>query len=293
MEKRRFVTQLGVILGAFVVSLFLFRCGPGLSTLDRSNNGNKTSTPNTVLPSAISGLRTWLKSDAGVTIATGVSNWMDQSGIGNDFDQATAGSQPGFVGSDSLFNGRSSLTFSGSQSLGRSVGDSTFGTSEATWAVVYSVDSGVTSGTLFTFGKSGTSTVNNGWRTTTAQQGGPANQYIELFSLTSGSGLIQTPDTFIYTQGIANIAIGHWSSTSGVLNLYLNGQQATASGTADMTLGNIYKMTIGDANFGSNPLIGRIAEVILYNRAIVAAELNQLQCYLSIRYNITVANVSC
>lgn len=156
-----------------------------------------------------------------------------------------------------------------------------------------SVDSGVTSGTLFTFGKSGTSTVNNGWRTTTAQQGGPANQYIELFSLTSGSGLIQTPDTFIYTQGIANIAIGHWSSTSGVLNLYLNGQQATASGTADMTLGNIYKMTIGDANFGSNPLIGRIAEVILYNRAIVAAELNQLQCYLSIRYNITVANVSC
>ena len=136
MEKRRFVTQLGVILGAFVVSLFLFRCGPGLSTLDRSNNGNKTSTPNTVLPSAISGLRTWLKSDAGITIATGVSNWMDQSGIGNDFDQATAGSQPGFVGSDSLFNGRSSLTFSGSQSLGRSVGDSTFGTSEATWAVV-------------------------------------------------------------------------------------------------------------------------------------------------------------
>ncbi|MBY0471895.1 LamG domain-containing protein [bacterium] len=294
MKKRHIVTQLGMTLGALVVSFFLFRCGPGLSILNSSTNDNKT-TPAvvTVPPSTISGLRTWLKSDAGVTIATGVSNWGDQSGIGNDFDQATAGSQPGFIASDSLFNGYSSLSFNGSNSLARSVGDSTFGTSEATWAVVYSVDSGVTTGTLFTFGKSGTSTVNNGWRTTTAQQGGPTNQYIELFSLTAGSVLVQTPDTIIYTQNIANIAIGHWSSSTGVLTLYLNGQQATAGGTADMTLGNIYKMTIGDANFGSNPLIGRIAEVILYNRAIVAAELNQLHCYLSVRYNIAVSNASC
>jgi hypothetical protein len=45
-------------------------------------------------PKQLPGLVLWLRADAGITIATGVSNWADQSGSGNNFAQATPGNQP-------------------------------------------------------------------------------------------------------------------------------------------------------------------------------------------------------
>jgi hypothetical protein len=51
----------------------------------------------------------FVSADVGTTIATGVSDWTDQSGNGNSFAQATAANQPALVTADADFGGRNSL----------------------------------------------------------------------------------------------------------------------------------------------------------------------------------------
>ena len=46
------------------------------------------------VPSSIPGCKLWLRSDLGIKISTGVSQWNDQSGNGNNVVQATSGKQP-------------------------------------------------------------------------------------------------------------------------------------------------------------------------------------------------------
>ena len=52
-------------------------------------------TPLTILGSAA----WWVRADLGITIATGVSAWADQSGNGVDFSQGTGAAQPAFIAS--------------------------------------------------------------------------------------------------------------------------------------------------------------------------------------------------
>lgn len=65
----------------------------------------------TFSPSSLTNLRGWYKSDVGITIATGVSQWDDQSGNGNHLVQATGGAQP--VVTAAAINGRDAITFDG------------------------------------------------------------------------------------------------------------------------------------------------------------------------------------
>jgi hypothetical protein len=50
-------------------------------------------------PTQIAGLKLWLRADVGITVVTGVSSWIDQSGNGNNFTQATGANQPTFTAS--------------------------------------------------------------------------------------------------------------------------------------------------------------------------------------------------
>ena len=52
---------------------------------------------NIILPGGIAGTVFWVKGDEGVTVTTDVSNWADQSGIGNDAFQNTAANQPSLL----------------------------------------------------------------------------------------------------------------------------------------------------------------------------------------------------
>lgn len=57
-------------------------------------------------PPQLGNLAAWYRWNQGITVATGVSRWIDQSGNGNDLLQATVGSQPAFQSDGSiLFNG--------------------------------------------------------------------------------------------------------------------------------------------------------------------------------------------
>jgi hypothetical protein len=62
-------------------------------------------------PADLTNLRAWYKSDAGITIATGVSQWNDQSGNGNHLVQANPARQP--VVTAGAINGLPVITFDG------------------------------------------------------------------------------------------------------------------------------------------------------------------------------------
>ena len=62
-------------------------------------------------PLALTNLRAWYKSDVGITIATGVSQWNDQSGNLNHLVQGTAGSQP--LRTNNSINNLPAITFDG------------------------------------------------------------------------------------------------------------------------------------------------------------------------------------
>jgi hypothetical protein len=55
----------------------------------------------------------WYRSDLGVTVATGVSEWQDQSGNGHHLVQAVGANQPAYSASDADFGGKPSVTFDG------------------------------------------------------------------------------------------------------------------------------------------------------------------------------------
>lgn len=55
----------------------------------------------------------WLRSDLGITIGTGVSQWADQSGNGNHATQATSGAQPAYSASDAQMGGFPSVSMDG------------------------------------------------------------------------------------------------------------------------------------------------------------------------------------
>jgi lysophospholipase L1-like esterase len=62
-------------------------------------------------PLQLTSLRAWYKSDVGITIATGVSQWNDQSGNGNHLVQATGGAQP--LRTNNSINNLPAITFDG------------------------------------------------------------------------------------------------------------------------------------------------------------------------------------
>lgn len=80
-----------------------FRAGPGYRA-----GPTVTTTPLTILGS----LAWWVRSDLGITIATGVSAWADQSGNGINFAQGTGASQPALV--SAVLNGKDAVRFDGS-----------------------------------------------------------------------------------------------------------------------------------------------------------------------------------
>ena len=63
------------------------------------------------LPTDLADLFAWYRGDLGVTIATGVSEWADQSGNGHDLVQATGANQPTYGAT--LINSQPGMTLDG------------------------------------------------------------------------------------------------------------------------------------------------------------------------------------
>lgn len=82
------------------------------------------------LPSQLSGIQDWWRSDSGITTATGVSHWVGKVN-GIDLAQATGANQPSFNATDANFNGRPSLTGNGTSQVLTTSSNLTMGTTTA------------------------------------------------------------------------------------------------------------------------------------------------------------------
>jgi len=228
-----------------------------------------------------SGLVLWLKADAlGLADGASVAEWESVIG-GHKFTQATASAKPTFRLTDSDFNNMPVVDCDGNDSMSLPF-TATLNTNQVTVFAVAAVSGnlGNNQGILdsmavgdlkgFRIGKDVTDKFFFQW-----------GDGVAAFKITNGSAL---------TVSIPNIITGQISGGDGAgaaANELMN-IDGTSSGTAtdgffkapdddyDISLAATYNLT------------GQIAEIIQYDRALTAAEIDLVEAYLDEKYGITV-----
>jgi len=221
-------------------------------------------------PRSIPGLVAWYRADLGVTIATGVSGWADQSGTGDankNLAQATGSAQPTRNASDAAYNNQSTLSFASASSQCMTSGTWASALAQPfTWFVVGNDDGAAVSQVYI---EGDTSGVNR----SLMYQNGAA---YELFAGASLAGGSRTNSPRVL-GGVVNGASS---------SLYISARTAVATGAAGAN--GITAITMGAAFVPSTYLNGKIAEVAIYSGALTAAQINALLAYFGTRYAITI-----
>lgn len=226
-------------------------------------------------PASISGLDLWLRADLGVTLnGSNVSAWADQSGNNRNCSQASAPAQPGGPNPDPQLNGQPALLFSALQSLAGPTA-LTAGVREI-WFVLNLTD--LTAGGIFT-------------NKTTTQW----SMHISGTTLLGLAGLIWSDgvnnpnnSTLVAPLGVLAPHIYHYIEplTPAHLSFYLDGSMtntvsAQLNGMSTETGADGY--VIGKLGV-LNGIIGKLAEIISYNRFLTVNETTLVNSYLKSRY---------
>ena len=233
----------------------------------------------TTSPISTTGLKLWLKADAGITKDAGdfVSAWADQSGNGLDVTQGTPASQPVFV--PNALNGIPVVRFDGTDdSLFRPsvTGSSLFRDSAATVVILLRQSSADMQNTPFAW-------VEN-----------PGNHFL-IHAADSNLLAFQFGNPSSGGSIAANAPSG-WADTFHVLVMRRDGNsgeirrdgvslplvQVFSSPSDSLQTGDMW---VG-SDFWSNTFTGDIAEIIVYNEALSDADRTIVENYLSTRYAI-------
>ena len=251
--------------------------GLGVQTIRKVGGGAPFS------PTDLSGLSLWLKADAGVTLSgSNVTAWADQSGNGNNAS-ANSGQEPTFVSSFS--NGKPAIEFDGLAQI-MQIADAN------------SLDFLATS-SFIVIKYLGQGTGNNIVYFKNSNAGDPEGQAMYGLVAYNGDG---------YASFSLNVDVGGWSDYTTQIDIS-NGVPKILSMTYDDTDQNVYSngsfsdtfsiggdiatstglFQIGGYNQSFNSeeyFYGRIAEVIMYNRAVTGTERQQVETYLNTKYAI-------
>lgn len=213
---------------------------------------------------SISGCVLDLRADVGVTLVSGkVSAWADQSGSGAVFSQATAGQRPTFNATDSAYGNQPTLSFAFASSQVLIAGSSLLISQPCTVLVV-------------------------------GQNSESLGGYLDCNDTSpTRFGLYGGPDLGLY----AGTAIAGTATDSspcvlcGVFNGASSNGYKNNSATANPSSINPGSNGIGLARIGggviTNFLNGKIARVLIYNRALSAAERGRLFLDCAARYGIS------
>ncbi len=263
MKRRDFIKRTGQVAGASLLT----------GCINSHDFWDPLVDENT--PAQISGLSLWLKAGAGITIATGVSNWADQSGNGNDASQGTPANQPIWV--DNVINGRPALSFSSHLLTTTPITIGIF--------TIFCVFQSSATGPSLIYEHSADTNSNDGlylWNTTT---------YTFLVS----RNIVTTQSSKDLSlnwaaDNIAKITTHRFDGTHANHTLHINGILQTLTdaltanpGTTTVT-DNFY---IGNRFAPPQPFGGYIAEIIVYNTALSDSERQTVENYLSVKYGIS------
>lgn len=233
-----------------------------------------------------SSLILWLDANAieGKNNYNTVSTWYDQSGYKHDASQTVIESKPNYL--ENFLNGLPVLNFNGNSTyLQGLLLNGTFNAPNTVIVVPYfdilnmpSDDNGY----IMSIGSSGSSH-NHFSIARRKSSGGNGNRYYSWVNDASPKLGDSIPGQRwnIITQVNSSSAPYHY--------MYLNGNASTvdAYSTAVQSNGTF---RIGQWYFGgNNTLDGRLAEVIVFNKVLNAAELNIIHAYLAGKYDLSVA----
>lgn len=228
-----------------------------------------------VAPSNISSLQLWLDAadTSTITSASGaVSQWNDKSGNDYHVTQTTAAKKP--TTGASLHNGNNILTFDGGDTLEIPSG-------------IFSIPNG--DNTIFVVAKRNTET-GSGELVVNMDSSGTNNYYLG-YGNTAGDVIFLNKDVDANTLVSSgntntdyNIMTAFRSATT--LSLSINGATATTNSFgADAP--SVDGANIGSRQDSSSFVIGSIAEILIYGKALSEDEIASVEGYLSVKWGIT------
>lgn len=242
-----------------------------------------------------SGLALWLRADSlAATLNDGdsVSQWSDESGNNRHVLQGTASSQPTYRASPTGYNNRPAVQFDGGDSLAMAAFDAGMNTNEFTSFVVTSpsVDNATYEGIVSA--REGTGTpVRQGFNLY-ADMTGSGNRYEFWFGRDTSYGITQAAGgSAVLNQATMvrfGVSGGDGAGATATTSISVDGATAVTGSHG------YYKQTSADGepySVGIVPSIymldGHIAEVLHYDRALTAAEIEVVERYLTAKYGIT------
>lgn len=220
--------------------------------------------------------RLWLKANAGVSTLAGlVTSWADQSGGANN---ASTVNGVGPTLTSSAVNSYPVITYTGSGGLSGTFGSNI--TAGQISAFIVGDLSSTAPNTSGMFSIAGSGVVDTA-----------AGSSVSLFErYTSGIATFRTSMRGKYTSAAAvdqyHILSTHFSAAQNPF--YTDGASATFGAFASSAF-SAHVYTIGSRYTGSASkyMTGTIAEVILYDTLLSAAQRNQVESYLAVKYGIT------
>jgi len=219
-------------------------------------------------PANLSGLSLWLKADAGVTLSgSDVTAWADQSGNGNNAIPLEGTGSPTYQANS--INSKPSINFNSSflQIPANSIGNS--GNISIFIALNY------TSGDFILNKGDGASFAGSEWEIAVGYGFGYVDISVEQWKYST------------YTQGTGLQLLGG-IATAGVFQVAINGTNVGTPPDAPSQLNPISQI-IGIGGNGAGGSLNanmKIAEIIIYNRAVTTPERQQVEAYLNTKYSI-------
>ncbi len=264
----------------FTLGTAVSACGPGGVTTD---------------------LNLWLRADAGTNTSTdntAVSSWTDQSSSSNnatnvDFPGSTI-INPLYQDSEINFNPAIQIQDPGSNNASF-IGTTSLPTTGADFTLIAIVETGQNAGTQGNFNESPAII---GGETTTGTGLLDFGLVMEsgqvAFNASSGDAFdIETTGTF--NDNFPHIFTATRVQTGGSLALFVDGNsEGTATAGSGLTLNEAGSIGIGnhDSEELASQFDGKIAEVIVFNDDLTAAEQTRVEAYLALKYGITRSNAA-
>jgi hypothetical protein len=212
------------------------------------------------VPQQVSGLAAWYRADAigGVADGAAVGSWVDSSGHGHPATAPSAAQQPTLVAN--AVNGLPAVRFDGTSDLVQAW----FGLAQpATVLVVYDVRAD-TGGAQYV---------------TDGAQNGSMVHYVtpgQFGEYAGGTQVLTRPG---FSFGAYHVVAGVFAGPSSAL--YPDGGPGATGNPGTNNPGGI---TIGNSGAAAAPAAADVAEVVVYNRALTTAEIDQVGRYLAGRY---------
>jgi hypothetical protein len=242
-------------------------------------------------PTDIAGLQAWYDTtdDNYLTLdGSAITQFLDRSGNGNDTDvQGTASARP--TRALSQINGLQAAVFDGVNDSISIPDDSTlqniFDGGGTVFAVIRPESDGSSN-----FGR----IIEKGYSWFTSDDNA-TNTDIKFAKFFTGDDGFWVSSGRPLSLGEGSICILEYDadSTTNDADMAINGsdliltEDATPTGTRDSDVGSA--LFIGNRNAGDRAFDGAIAEVLIFNRALTSTEIDNIENYLSTKYNIGLA----